>query len=36
MEMPVECDDDGIVEKIHIAEGQPIKEGELIATLSEA
>ena len=35
MEMPVETDDDGTVEKIHVTEGQAIKEGELIATLSD-
>ncbi|MBK6513661.1 MAG: biotin/lipoyl-binding carrier protein [Polyangiaceae bacterium] len=33
MEMPVESEDTGTVAEIHIAEGQPIKEGDPICTL---
>jgi acetyl-CoA carboxylase biotin carboxyl carrier protein len=35
MEMPVESDDEGTVETIHVAEGQPVKEGDLLVTLRE-
>jgi acetyl-CoA carboxylase biotin carboxyl carrier protein len=35
MEMPVEAEDEGEVETIHIAEGQAIKEGDPIATLAD-
>ena len=35
MEMPVETDDEGVVETIHVAEGQPVKEGDLLVTLKE-
>jgi acetyl-CoA carboxylase biotin carboxyl carrier protein len=35
MEMPVESDDEGVVEKIHVSEGQAVKEGELLVTLRE-
>ena len=33
MEMPVESEDSGVVESIHVAEGQAIKENEIIVTL---
>jgi acetyl-CoA carboxylase biotin carboxyl carrier protein len=33
MEMPVESDFEGVVETIHVAEGQAIKEGDPIVTL---
>lgn len=36
MEMPVETDDDGVVETIHVTEGQPVKEGDLLVTLAES
>ncbi len=36
MEMPVETDDAGTVEKIHVAPGQAVKEGELLVTLTES
>lgn len=32
MEMPVEAEEEGVVEEIHTKEGQPIKEGELVLT----
>ncbi len=35
MEMPVETDDEGVVETIHVTEGQAVKEGELLVTLTE-
>ncbi|MBM4375161.1 MAG: biotin/lipoyl-binding carrier protein [Deltaproteobacteria bacterium] len=35
MEMPVETDDEGVVETIHVAEGQAVKEGDLLVTLKE-
>jgi acetyl-CoA carboxylase biotin carboxyl carrier protein len=35
MEMPVETDDDGVVETIHVTEGQAVKEGDLLVTLKE-
>jgi acetyl-CoA carboxylase biotin carboxyl carrier protein len=35
MEMPLETDDPGVVETVHVTEGQAVKEGELIATLRE-
>ena len=35
MEMPVETDDEGTVETIHVTEGQPVKEGDLLVTLKE-
>ncbi len=35
MEMPVESDDEGTVETIHVAEGQPVKEGDLLVTLRD-
>lgn len=35
MEMPVESDDEGIVETIHVTEGQAVKEGDLLVTLKE-
>lgn len=34
MEMPVEAEQGGTVQEIHIAEGQPIAEGAPIATLA--
>jgi len=34
MEMPVESEDDGTVETIHVAEGQAVNEGDAIVTLS--
>ena len=33
MEMPVESEDTGEVETIHITEGQPINEGDPVVTL---
>ena len=33
MEMPVEAEDEGEVETIHVTEGQAIKEGDPIVTL---
>lgn len=33
MEMPVESEDDGTVETIHVKEGQPVNEGDPIVTL---
>ncbi len=35
MEMPVEAEDEGEVETIHVTEGQAIKEGDLIVTLAD-
>jgi acetyl-CoA carboxylase biotin carboxyl carrier protein len=35
MEMPVETDDEGVVETIHVSEGQAVKEGDLLVTLKE-
>ena len=35
MEMPVETEDDGVVETIHVSEGQAVKEGDLLVTLTE-
>lgn len=35
MEMPVEAEDEGVVETIHVTEGQAIKEGDPIATLAD-
>ena len=35
MEMPVEAEDEGEVETIHVAEGQAIKEGDIIITLKD-
>ena len=35
MDMPVESEDEGTVETIHVVEGQSIKEGEPIVTLSD-
>ncbi len=35
MEMPVETDDEGTVETIHVTEGQAVKEGDLLVTLKE-
>ena len=34
MEMPVESDLEGKVETIHVAEGQPVTEGDPIVTLT--
>ena len=33
MEMPVESEDEGAVETIHVKEGQPVTEGDPIVTL---
>ncbi len=33
MEMPVESEDEGSVETIHVKEGQPVTEGDPIVTL---
>jgi biotin carboxyl carrier protein len=33
MEMPVESEDEGVVEEIHIKEGQPVTEGAPLMTL---
>ena len=33
MEMPVEAPEDGVVEEIRVQEGQPVKEGAVVATL---
>jgi acetyl-CoA carboxylase biotin carboxyl carrier protein len=33
MEMPVESEDEGVVKEIHVKEGQPVTEGDPIATL---
>jgi acetyl-CoA carboxylase biotin carboxyl carrier protein len=35
MEMPVETDDEGVVETIHVVEGQAVKEGDVLVTLKE-
>ena len=35
MEMPVEAEDEGTVETIHVTEGQAIKEGDPIVTLAD-
>jgi acetyl-CoA carboxylase biotin carboxyl carrier protein len=35
MEMPVEAEDDGIVETIHVTPNQSIKEGDPIVTLAD-
>ncbi len=35
MEMPVETDDEGVVETIHVIAGQSVKEGDLMVTLTE-
>ena len=34
MEMPVESEDEGTVETIHVKEGQPVNEGDPLVTLS--
>jgi acetyl-CoA carboxylase biotin carboxyl carrier protein len=34
MEMPVESEDDGVVDTIHVKEGQAVNEGDAIVTLS--
>ncbi len=34
MEMPVEAPEDGRVEEIMVEEGQPVEEGDVVATLS--
>jgi len=33
--MPVETDDEGVVETIHVVEGQAVKEGDVLVTLKE-
>jgi acetyl-CoA carboxylase biotin carboxyl carrier protein len=33
MEMPVEAEDEGVVEAIHVQENQPVTEGEPLVTL---
>jgi biotin carboxyl carrier protein len=35
MEMPVEAEDEGVIEAIHVTEGQSIREGDPIATLAD-
>lgn len=35
MEMPVEAEEEGVIEVIHVVENQPIKEGEIIVTLGD-
>ena len=34
MEMPVEAEDSGKVETIHVKEGQPVNEGDPLVTLA--
>ena len=34
MEMPVESEDEGTVEKIHVTEAQAVTEGQVLVTLS--
>ncbi len=34
MEMPVEAPQAGIVDKIHVAEGQAVSEGDMLITLA--
>jgi acetyl-CoA carboxylase biotin carboxyl carrier protein len=34
MEMPVESEDEGTVETIHVAEGQAVNEGDALVTLA--
>jgi len=33
MEMPVEAPVDGLVAEVHVSEGQPVEEGDLLLTL---
>ncbi|MGE0805225.1 MAG: biotin/lipoyl-binding carrier protein [Burkholderiaceae bacterium] len=33
MEIPVICEDGGRVQQIHVSEGDPVAEGQLIATV---
>ena len=33
MEMPVECEEEGVVEEILVAEGQAVTEGAILVTL---
>lgn len=33
MEMPIESEDEGTVQVIHVTEGQPVNEGDPIVTL---
>ena len=33
MEMPVESEDEGTVEEIHVKEAQPVTEGQVLVTL---
>ena len=35
MEIPVIAEDGGTVAELHVAEGEPVNEGQLVATLSE-
>ncbi|NUQ77582.1 MAG: acetyl-CoA carboxylase biotin carboxyl carrier protein subunit [Polyangiaceae bacterium] len=35
MEMPVEAEEEGVIEVIHVTESQPIKEGDIIVTLGD-
>ncbi len=34
MEMPVESEDEGVVEKIHVTEAQAVTEGQVLVTLT--
>ena len=35
MEIPVIAEGGGTVAQLHVAEGEPVKEGQLVATLSD-
>lgn len=34
MEMPLEAEEDGVVQEIHVAEGESVAEGQLLITLA--
>jgi acetyl-CoA carboxylase biotin carboxyl carrier protein len=34
MEMPVESEDEGVVQEIHVTEGQAVTEGAILVTLA--